>query len=69
MHDLKAASDRQLTERKGLDIRPSWSPDGTRLAYTSFRDGKLEIWTMAADGTGAERLFDCDTDASDPSWK
>jgi len=36
---------------------PVWSPDGTRLAYQSDREGDLGIFVQRADGTGtAERL-------------
>ena len=34
---------------------PSWSPDGSRLAYVG-KDGGL--WLINADGTGAEKLGD-----------
>ncbi|WP_445664886.1 DPP IV N-terminal domain-containing protein [Fodinibius sp. AD559] len=30
---------------------PSWSPDGSKLAFLSDRDGNLEVYTMNADGT------------------
>ena len=33
---------------------PSWSPDGKRLAFMSWRNGKTEIFTMNADGIGSE---------------
>ncbi|HMB93177.1 MAG TPA: DPP IV N-terminal domain-containing protein [Rhodothermales bacterium] len=45
-----------------------WSPDGTRIAFESTRDGNLEIYVMQADGSHQKRLtFDPATDAS-PSW-
>lgn len=32
-----------------------WSPDGGTLVYTGQRDGELDIYATAADGSGAER--------------
>ena len=33
---------------------PAWSPDGTRIAYTSFSRGG--VWVMNADGSGKRRV-------------
>jgi hypothetical protein len=56
------------TERRNLtpparpavwrDAEPAWSPDGSRLAFVSWRSGRAELWTVQADGTGARRLAD-----------
>src|SRR5438552_15716628 len=35
---------------------PAWSPDGTRIAFTSARTGDNEIFVMNADGTGQVNL-------------
>jgi Tol biopolymer transport system component len=35
---------------------PSWSPDGRRILVNSGRDGNREIYVIAPDGTGLERL-------------
>jgi Tol biopolymer transport system component len=37
---------------------PRWSPGGRKLLYWSNRSGSNELWTMNADGSGAERLSD-----------
>ena len=33
---------------------PAWSPDGTRIAFSSNRTGAREIWTVAAPGGGGD---------------
>ena len=35
---------RRLTQDKALNYRPSLSADGSKMAYTSNRSGKFEIW-------------------------
>ena len=35
----------------GSDIAPAWSPDGTKLTFTSARSGSYQVWTMNQDGT------------------
>jgi len=54
----------RLTDSPGFDFDPSWSPDGTRIAYRSERGGETEIWTMNADGTDRRRL----TAGLSPAW-
>jgi Tol biopolymer transport system component len=46
----------RLTHSPGPDFDPSWSPDGTKIAFRSERSGEPEIWVMNADGTGQRRL-------------
>jgi len=48
---------------------PRWSPDGTRIAFTSDRTGHYEIWTVNADGTNfRQQSFDSPNAASFPLW-
>jgi len=35
---------------------PAFSPDGSRIAFVSQRDGNAEIYVMNADGTGSTRI-------------
>ncbi len=42
-------------DRAYLDETPAWLPDG-RLAFQSNRTGRMEIWIMNADGTGARQV-------------
>jgi len=39
----------------GSEYSPSWSPDGSRIAYTSYVTGG-EIWTMAATGGDSTQI-------------
>lgn len=48
---------RQLTSHWQVDDQPAWSPDGTRLAFTSHRDGdESDIWVMNTDGSQPRNL-------------
>jgi dipeptidyl aminopeptidase/acylaminoacyl peptidase len=49
------ASARTEIEVVGNDA-PAWSPDGTQIAFTSFRNGKGDIYVMLPDGSGQTRL-------------
>ncbi len=38
------------------DWHPVFSSDGTKIVYTSDRDGDYELFIMNADGTGSMQL-------------
>src|SRR4029078_1667545 len=38
------------------DTDPAWSPDGSKLAFTSDRSGSADVWVMDADGTSTVNL-------------
>jgi TolB protein len=48
-------------EWAGSEIRPTWSPDGQRIAFIRARlpNDRGELWAINADGTGAELLYTC----------
>jgi Tol biopolymer transport system component len=54
----------RLTHSPAFEFDPSWSPDGTQIAYRSDRGDESEIWVMNADGTGQRRL----TAGLSPAW-
>jgi Tol biopolymer transport system component len=47
---------------------PSWSPDGSRLAFVSTRSGDEEIYVAHADGSGAKRLTRLRGPDLSPAW-
>jgi Tol biopolymer transport system component len=46
----------QLTHSPGYDAEATLSPDGTRIVFTSTRDGDIDIYTMNVDGSDVRRL-------------
>ncbi len=46
----------QLTSTPGYDAEATISHDGSKIVFTSMRDGDLDIYTMSADGTDVRRL-------------
>ncbi len=46
----------RITESDGYDAEGSYSPDGSRIVFTSFRDGNAEIYVMDADGKNPKRI-------------
>ena len=45
-----------LTNNTAWDSSPAWSPDGSKIAFVSSRDGNDEIYVVNADGSGVTRL-------------
>ena len=58
----------RLTFNLAFDGGVTWSPDGSRLAFHSNRDGDHDIYAMNADGTGLTNLTDNDWSDVSPAW-
>jgi len=46
----------KITDSEGYDAEGSYSPDGSKIVFTSFRDGNAEIYVMDADGKNPKRI-------------
>lgn len=47
----------------------AWSPDGSRIVFSSNRDGDLEIYVMYADGSGVVNITHAPGGDWSPVWK
>jgi Tol biopolymer transport system component len=47
----------RLTSDPHLDQRPSWSPDGNRIVFSSNRNGFLELYQKFSNGVGSDELL------------
>jgi Tol biopolymer transport system component len=56
------------TGTKGDNWYPVWSPDGSRIAFNSMRDGNTELYVMNADGSNQIRLTNNRGWDGVPSW-
>jgi hypothetical protein len=59
----------RLTNSSDWDQYPAWSPDGSRIAFQSTRDGISGIFVINADGSGLRRVtYTTGGIDYDPTW-
>ena len=51
----------------GID-GPAWHPKGDRIAYTAYRTGKAQIWSLTLANSRWQQLTDTEGGAYDPQW-
>jgi TolB protein len=59
---------RLLTKSSGIDVSPSFSPDGSMIVLVSDRSGTPQIYTMNSDGTNLRRLTFEGSYNTSPAW-
>ena len=57
-----------LTSGNGTDTDARFSPDGSKIAFSSMRDGTFDLYLMGIDGSSVERLTDDTCVNVAPSW-
>ena len=50
------------------DSAPTWSSDGSKIAFSSDETGHLDIYVMNTDGTGRVNLTNREAKDMDPAW-
>jgi Tol biopolymer transport system component len=73
--DVEAALQGETTNRQLTDdsapvrnLVSSWSPDGSRIAFSSDRDGNTELYFMSPEGGNVVRLTDDPASDTEPHW-
>jgi Tol biopolymer transport system component len=67
--DVETGERINLSSNDSPDLWPTWSPDGSRIAFVSKRDHLLgEIYVMDADGSNVKRITDNDLQEAVLTW-
>ena len=67
--DLERNIPTRFTFNPAIEDDPVWSPDGTRILFTSEREGKRDIYQKPSSGAGGEELLlTSDIAKEAPDW-
>jgi Tol biopolymer transport system component len=58
----------RLTDDAPKDRNPTWSPDGSRIAFMSTRSGQSESWSIRRDGSDLRQMTNLQSDIYDTVW-
>lgn len=66
---IEGGTPRRIAEGMAWEVHPRFSPDGTRIAFTSDRGGGDNIWVMNTDGSDKRQVTKEDFRLlNQPSW-
>jgi hypothetical protein len=60
-----SSSELRLTQNTAAEDDPVWSPDGSKVLFTSSRDGEVGLWVSADNGSNPERFLPTPTGYQD----
>ncbi|MEA2022749.1 MAG: Ig-like domain-containing protein [Actinomycetota bacterium] len=58
----------RFTNNTAIDDDPAWSPDGSKIAYTTDINSNLDVFVLNVDGTGLYNLTSNAPDDRRPAW-
>jgi TolB protein len=59
---------KRLTNSRAIEVSPTWSPDGSKIAFVSDRTGAPQVYLMNSDGSNQQRLTYTGTYNTAPTW-
>ena len=59
---------RQLVDSPGLDDKPQWSPDGSRIGFATTRGGSPELLAVDPQTGEESTLLPQSMDGLNPAW-
>ena len=59
---------RLVEGQAGFLAAPSWSPDGSQIAFVSDVEGEPDIWVMGSDGSSLVNLTEHEAKDHSPAW-
>jgi hypothetical protein len=68
MDTLDGANQTRLTFDDAVDARPTWSPDGSRIAFNSDFGGDYDLWVTDIEGEEFTQLTTNTAEDSWPNW-
>lgn len=70
IHQLRFGSDslHPVLADGATNLHAAFSPDRTRIAFSSSRAGRFDLYLMNADGTGIERVTTDSAGGGEPAW-
>jgi TolB protein len=66
--DFDGAEVRQITKNQSINLSPGWTPDGKRIAFTSYLKRNPDLYLIDADGRNPERFLSAPGLNAAPSW-
>lgn len=66
--DMDGENSKKLTNLKSITMSPAWSPDGTKIVFTSYTRGQPDLYMMSSDGKNLKQIVGGSGSKITPSW-
>jgi len=66
--DFDGANIRPITQNQSINISPAWTPDGKKIAFTSYLKRNPDLYLIDLDGKGLQRFSYSPGLNASPSW-